>query len=92
MRRASTPGSQSTVLPERTVSAPASTAATGDPQVLAREAYLGMRQAFVAASRTADYQDPLLDHYAAGSALELLIHPSSGKTRASPVLQGPRRA
>lgn len=69
---ASTPGSQSAVLPDRTVSAPGSTAATGDPQVLARQAYLGMWQAFVAASRTADYQDPLLDHY--GSALELLIH------------------
>ena len=71
---AGTPGSQSTVLPDRTVSAPASTAATGDPQVLARQAYLGMWQAFFTASRTADYQSPSLAHYAAGSALELLIH------------------
>jgi hypothetical protein len=71
---AGTSGSQSSVLPDRTVSAPASTAAADDPQALARQAYLGMWQAFVAASRTADYQDPLLDHYAAGSALELLIH------------------
>jgi len=69
-----TPATQSTVLPDRTVSAPASTAATGDPQVLARQAYLGMWQAFFAASRTADYQSPSLAHYAAGSALELLIH------------------
>jgi len=69
-----TPGSQSTALPERTVSAPASTAAAGDPQVLARQAYLGMWQAFTAASRTADYQSPSLDRYAAGAALELLIH------------------
>ena len=69
---AGTPGSQSTVVPDRTVSAPVSTAAGGDPQVLARQAYLGMWRAFVAASRTADYQDPLLDHYAAGSALDLL--------------------
>ena len=69
-----TPGSQSTALPYRTVSAPASTAATGDPRVLARQAYLGMWQAFFTASRTADYQSPSLDHYAAGSALELLIH------------------
>jgi len=68
------PGSQSTVLPDRTVSAPASAAATGDPLMLARQAYLGMWQAFTAASRTADYQSPSLDHYAAGSALELLIH------------------
>jgi hypothetical protein len=71
---AGTAGSQSTVLPERTASAPASTAAAGDPQALARQAYLGMWQAFTAASRTADYQYPSLDHYAAGAALELLIH------------------
>jgi hypothetical protein len=69
-----TPVSQSTALPDRTVSAPASTAAVGDPQVLARQAYLGMWQAFFSASRTADYQSPRLAHYAAGSALELLIH------------------
>ena len=68
-----TPGSQSTALPDRTVSAPASTAATGNPQVLARQAYLGMWQAFFTASRTADYQSLSLDRYAAGSALELLI-------------------
>jgi hypothetical protein len=71
---AGTPGSQSTVLPDRTVSAPGSTAAAGDPQVLARQAYLGMWQAFTAASRTGDYQSPSLDRYAAGAALELLIH------------------
>jgi len=69
---AGTPGSQSTVLPDRTVSAPTSTAAAGDPQALARQAYLGMWQAFTTASRTADYQSPSLAHYAAGSALELL--------------------
>jgi hypothetical protein len=69
---ASTPGSQSTVLPDRTVSAPTATAAAGDPQVLARQAYLGMWQAFFTASRTADYQSPSLDRYAAGAALELL--------------------
>jgi len=71
---ASTPATQSTALPDRTVSAPTSTAAAGDPQVLARQAYLGMWQAFFTASRTADYQSPSLDRYAAGSALELLIH------------------
>lgn len=71
---AGTSGSQSTALPDRTVSAPASTAAAGDPRVLARQAYLGMWQAFTAASRTADYQSPSLDRYAAGAALELLIH------------------
>lgn len=65
---------QSTALPDRTVSAPPSTAAAGDPQVLARQAYLGMWQAFFTASQTADYQSPSLDHYAAGAALELLIH------------------
>jgi len=67
-------GSQSSVLPGRTVSAPTSAAATGDPQVLARQAYLGMWQAFFTASRTADYQSQSLDRYAAGSALELLVH------------------
>jgi hypothetical protein len=40
--------------------------------VLARQAYLGMWQAFTAASRTADYQYPSLDRYAAGAALTLL--------------------
>jgi hypothetical protein len=45
---------------------------SGDPVVLARQAYLGMWQAFVAASRTADYQSPALDRYAAGAALTLL--------------------
>jgi hypothetical protein len=67
-----TPSSQSTALPDRTVSAPTSTAATGDPQALARQAYLGMWQAFTTASRTADYQYPSLDRYAAGAALTLL--------------------
>jgi hypothetical protein len=32
-----------------------------------------MWQAFVVASRTADYQSPALDHYAAGAALTLLV-------------------
>jgi hypothetical protein len=41
---AGTLSSQSTVLPDRTVSAPGSTAAAGDPRVLARQAYLGMWQ------------------------------------------------
>jgi hypothetical protein len=67
-----TSGSQSAVLPDRTVSAPTATAAAGDPRVLARQAYLGMWQAFTTASRTADYQYPSLDRYAAGAALTLL--------------------
>ena len=71
---ASTPATESTALPDRTVSAPTSTAAASDPQVLARQAYLGMWQAFFTASWTADYQSPSLDRYAAGAALELLIH------------------
>jgi hypothetical protein len=37
-------------------------------------AYLGMWHAYVAASRTADYQSPSLAHYAAGGALSLLMH------------------
>jgi hypothetical protein len=83
-----TSGSQSTALPDRTVSAPTSTAATGDPKVLARQAYLGMWQAFTAASRTADYQSPSLDHYAAGSALELLVQGLYQDYRAGIVTRG----
>ena len=49
------------------------TTPVGDPQALARQSYLGMWQAFLAASRTADYQSPSLAHYAAGAALTLLI-------------------
>lgn len=44
----------------------------GDPAALARQAYLGMWQAFVAASQTGDYQSPALSRYAAGAALALL--------------------
>jgi hypothetical protein len=80
--------SQSSVLPDRTVSAPASTAATGNPQVLARQAYLGMWQAFVTASRTADYQYPSLDRYAAGAALELLVQGLYQDYRAGIVTRG----
>ena len=54
--------------------APSSAPASGKPQVLARQAYLGMWHAFVAASRTADYQSASLAHYAAGDALSLLTH------------------
>jgi hypothetical protein len=64
---------QATALPDRAVSAPGSTTAAGDPQVLARQAYLGMWQAFTAASRSADYQYPSLDHYAAGAVTLLTI-------------------
>jgi hypothetical protein len=80
--------SQSSVPPDRTVSAPASTAATGNPQVLARQAYLGMWQAFVTASRTADYQYPSLDRYAAGAALELLVQGLYQNYRAGIVTRG----
>jgi hypothetical protein len=63
--------------PERTdpaPSAPSSSAPVGNPQTLARAAYLGMWQAYVAAARTADYQTQTLDHYAAGGALSTLTH------------------
>ncbi len=53
--------------------APSSAPASGNPRALARQAYLGMWQAFVAASRTADYQSASLAHYAAGDALSLLM-------------------
>jgi len=58
--------------PDRPPVPAVSSAPAGDPQVLARQAYLGMWRASVAASRTAGYQYPSLDHYAAGAALTLL--------------------
>lgn len=57
-----------------TLSVPSAAPTAGDPQVQARQAYLGMWAAFVKASRTADYQSPSLAHYAAGGALSLLMH------------------
>lgn len=42
--------------------------------MLAREAYLGMWKAYVVAARTADYQAPSLNHYAAGAALSVLTN------------------
>ena len=54
--------------PPAVPSAPAS----GTPQAQARQAYLGMWRAFVAASRTADYQSGALSQYAAGGALSVL--------------------
>lgn len=75
-----------------TLSAPSATPTPGDPKMEARQAYLGMWAAFVQASRTADYQSPSLAHYAAGSALSLLMHGLYSNfrkgivTRGSPVL------
>ena len=70
-------GTASSQPPARTgpaPSAPSSPASAGNPQTLARAAYLGMWQAYVVAARTADYQVPGLDHYAAGGALSTLTH------------------
>lgn len=70
-------GAASGRLPARTASppaAPSSPAPSADPRALAREAYLGMWGEYVTAARTADYQDPGLDHYAAGGALTTLTH------------------
>ena len=69
-----TSGSQPPARTDPAPSAPSSPAPTGDPQALAKAAYLGMWQAYVAAARTADYQAPGLDHYAAGGALSTLTH------------------
>ena len=66
--------------------------AAGDPQALARTAYLDMWQAYVVAARTADYQAPTLDHYAAGGALSTLTqglyqeHRDGDVTLGQPVL------
>lgn len=69
-----TAGSQPPARTDPAPSAPSSLAQTGNPQALARAAYLGMWQAYVAAARTADYQAPALDHYAAGGALSVLTN------------------
>ena len=52
----------------------ASPSVTGSVQAQARQAYLAMWAAYVAASQTADYQSPSLARYAAGAALSLLTH------------------
>jgi len=69
---AGTASTQPPVHTDPAPTAPSSSAPSADPQVLAREAYLGMWQAYVVAARTADYQAPMLDHYAAGGALTTL--------------------
>ena len=69
-----TAGSRPSVHPDSVSPAVSSTARVGDPRTLARAAYLGMWQAYVVAARTADYQAPTLDHYAAGGALSVLTH------------------
>ena len=69
-----TAGSQPPARTDPAPSAPGSPAQDGNPQALARAAYLGMWQAYVVAARTADYQATSLDHYAAGGALSTLTH------------------
>jgi hypothetical protein len=69
-----TSGSQPPQRTDPAPTAPSSPAPTGDPKALAKAAYLGMWQAYVADARTADYQAPGLDHYAAGGALSTLTH------------------
>lgn len=71
----STPAPHHAARPTPPVSAAASpTGVPESPQAQARQAYLGMWQAYVAASKTADYQSPTLARYAAGGALSLLTH------------------
>lgn len=69
-----TAGSQPPARTEPAPTAPGSPSQAGDPRALARAAYTGMWQAYVVAARTADYQAPSLDHYAAGGALSVLTH------------------
>jgi hypothetical protein len=59
-----------------------------DPRVAVVRAYLGMWDAFVAASRTADYQSPALARYAAGDALSVLTHGLYADYRAGVVTRG----
>jgi hypothetical protein len=53
---------------------PGSHATSASVKAQALSAYLGMWHAYMAASRTADYQSPSLAHYAAGGALSVLMH------------------
>jgi hypothetical protein len=69
-----TSGSQPPARTDPAPSVPTSPAPTGDPRALAQAAYLGMWQAYVVDARTADYQAPGLDHFAAGGALSTLTH------------------
>lgn len=68
------PSPQKSAAGDDTPTLPAVATPPGSPRAQARQAYLGMWQEYVAASRTADYQDPALDRYAAGSALSVLTH------------------
>jgi predicted small lipoprotein YifL len=52
----------------------ASPSGTGSAQAQARQAYLAMWAAYVAASRTDAYQSTSLARYAAGAALSVLTH------------------
>lgn len=64
-----------TASPERSLpAASGSHGAAGSVKAQVLSAYLGMWHAYVAASRTADYQSPSLAHYAADGALSLLMH------------------
>jgi len=69
---AGTTTSQSPAHTDSASPTPSSPSPSADPQALARAAYLGMWKVYVAAARTADYQAPTLDHYAAGGALTTL--------------------
>jgi hypothetical protein len=87
-----TGGSQPPARTDPAPSAPSSPPQPGDPQALARAAYLAMWQAYVVAARTADYQAPTLDRYTAGGALSTLTqglyqeHRDGDVTLGQPVL------
>ena len=58
--------------PRTQLTAPSPAASSVAPADAARQAYLGMWNAFVVASQTANYQSPELSKYAAGDALSVL--------------------
>lgn len=66
----------------------ASPAAGRSVKAQALGAYLGMWRAYVAASRTGDYQSAALARYAAGDALSVLAHGLYDSSRRSIVTRG----
>jgi hypothetical protein len=74
--------------PAATRTVPAQPSGAASDQQQARQAYLAMWAAYVAASRTGAYQSPSLARYAAGAALSVLTHGLLADYQAGIVTQG----
>lgn len=82
-------GPARTALPQRTAAVPAASRVPPESvKAQALGAYLGMWRAYVAASRTGDYQSTALARYAAGDALSVLTHGLYDSSRQGIVTRG----